>query len=81
MTKPRHRRVDHATYLRTVALPLLAELGRVRKALCDAPIPLNTPDYRAAQEIVQAIDRFAMAVTGDPEHFWLKTLSTPERPD
>lgn len=56
----------HAREILDLMRPLRGSVARVRAGV---------QHYDEAQEFVLAIDRFAGALTGDPEYFWAKPHS------
>lgn len=41
---------------------------------------INSPEYQAAGDIIEAIDRLAELLTGDPEYFWIKLATADQQP-
>lgn len=53
---------------------LLADIGDCRKALIAAEMHMKPfcDEYKACDVVIEAIDRLAGLLTGDPRHFHLK---------
>lgn len=59
-----------------------AELRGVAVQICTTT-QINGDAYRAASSVISAIDGLAGALTGNCEHFWLKTgaaTPSPQKP-
>ena len=59
-----------------VVLDKLA-VGRASMVLVCTNAKINSPEYRAASEAKEALDRLAELLTGDPEYFWVKKGPSP----
>jgi hypothetical protein len=54
---------------------LLELMQLLRDSVCR--VRATAPEFNEAQTLVRAIDRFAGALTGNPEHFWARPASFP----
>lgn len=42
---------------------------------------INSPEYRAASGVTEAIDRLAEELTGDPKYFHIKMATNDQQPN
>lgn len=70
-----NQRTQRGFVNKTEALEKLAA-GRSGAIQVSTQAKIKSPEYRAAQNVLTAIDVLAEKLTGDPEHFHLKVATS-----